>query len=120
MHRMHGNRFVRVIKVIALVALILTALGAAVMYLWNALLPSLFGVRAISFGEAVGLLVLCKLLFGGWRGGSGYDLGPWAHRYRQGHLTPEERERLREKFAGHSWFGRCCSEPKRKQSENGA
>ena len=44
--------------------------GEVVMHLWNWLLPTLFGWRQISFWQALGLLVLCRILFGGWGGGS--------------------------------------------------
>ncbi|OYW19930.1 MAG: hypothetical protein B7Z54_02520, partial [Sphingobacteriales bacterium 12-47-4] len=40
-----------------------------VMLLWNATLPALVGVKVISFWQAAGLLVLSKILFGGFRGG---------------------------------------------------
>lgn len=42
--------------------------GLAVMLLWNWLMPDLFGLQAISFWQAAGLLVLCKILFGGLGG----------------------------------------------------
>jgi hypothetical protein len=47
--------------------------GEVVMHLWNWLLPMLFGWRMITFWQAVGLLALCRILFGhhGWRGGGG-------------------------------------------------
>lgn len=44
--------------------------GAIVMVLWNWLMPELFGLTAISFWQAAGLLTLCKILFGGL--GSGH------------------------------------------------
>ncbi len=48
--------------------LIFLALGSlVVMLLWNALLPAIFGLKAISFLQAAGLLVLSKILFGGFR-----------------------------------------------------
>ncbi|MGZ7039533.1 MAG: hypothetical protein ACXVJO_15265, partial [Thermoanaerobaculia bacterium] len=45
--------------------------GEVVMGLWNWLLPSLFGWRQVTFWQALGLLVLCRILFGGFgmRGG---------------------------------------------------
>ncbi len=39
-------------------------LGAVVMLLWNALLPALFGITAVTFWQAVGIVVLAKI-FGG-------------------------------------------------------
>jgi len=75
--------------------------GAAVMYLWNWLMPMLFGWRLITFWPAVGLLALCRILFGGlgWHGGHRYYrrrrmLEHWEH------MTPEEREKFRERMRG--------------------
>jgi len=68
--------------------------GEAVMHLWNWLLPMLFGWKALTFWQAVGLLALCRILFGGWgghRGGGGG--GP---RWR---MTPEQREKFRQGMA---------------------
>ena len=40
--------------------------GEIVMQLWNWLLPPLFGWRLITFWQAVGILALCRILFGGF------------------------------------------------------
>ena len=46
--------------------------GWVVMLLWNAILPGLIsGVEMLTFPKAIGLLVLCKILFGGFKGKSG-------------------------------------------------
>jgi hypothetical protein len=45
--------------------------GALVQGLWNWLLPPLLGWRTIGFWQALGLLVLTRILFGGVRAGSG-------------------------------------------------
>jgi len=71
------------------------------MRLWNWLLPALFGWRQIDFWQAVGLLALCRILFGGLgmkgshRPSSGRRM---AERWRQ--MTPEEREKFRQSFRG--------------------
>ena len=71
--------------------------GVLVQLLWNGLLPSLFGWREVTFWQALGLLVLCRILFGGLgmhggpRHGIRRRLGErWAS------LTPEEQERFRQ------------------------
>jgi hypothetical protein len=52
--------------------LALIALGGfVVQWLWNWLLPSLFDVRRVTFWEALGLLALCRILFGGFGRGRG-------------------------------------------------
>ena len=47
--------------------------GVVVQWLWNWLLPEIFGIRQITFWQALGLLALCRILFGGFgRGGGGH------------------------------------------------
>jgi hypothetical protein len=75
--------------------------GFVTMSLWNWLVPDLFGLRAIGFWQALGLLVLARLLFGHVRGGRGGSMR-WRHRMRErwNRMTPEERERFREGLRG--------------------
>src|SRR5256885_16875293 len=40
--------------------------GGVVMLLWNWLAPTLFGLRLVTFWQAIGLLALCRILFGGF------------------------------------------------------
>lgn len=79
-----------------------------VMLLWNALLPALIaGISPIGYWQALGVLVLSRILFGGLRGGCH---GHWrAPQARWESLTPEERERLKGRFQGR--WGRCGSAP---------
>jgi Ca2+/H+ antiporter, TMEM165/GDT1 family len=41
-------------------------IGFVVMLLWNAILPDVLGVKIITFWQALGLLLLSKILFGGY------------------------------------------------------
>lgn len=70
--------------------------GEIVMHLWNGILPALFGWHAITFWQALGLLVLCRILVGGL--GNGGSQGP--PRRRKGQhwecMTAEEREHFHE------------------------
>jgi Ca2+/H+ antiporter, TMEM165/GDT1 family len=80
-----------------MILLFVTVGGTAVLLLWNWLLPSLFGWHSITFWQAIGLLALSRILFGGlgrhgWRG-SGFR-GRWAERWDR--MTPEEREKFKE------------------------
>lgn len=63
--------------------------GTAVQLLWNWLMPALFGWKELSFWQALGLLALCRILFGGV-GGRGGGRG-WHHK----NMTAEEKERFR-------------------------
>jgi hypothetical protein len=89
------------LKFILLGLVFLTVLGFVVMSLWNWLVPGLFHGPIITFWQALGLLLLGKLLFG-WhghqRGGWGWR-GDWKEkmRRRMEAMTPEERERLKDK-----------------------
>jgi hypothetical protein len=71
--------------------------GEVVRLLWNWLLPSLFGWREITFWQGLGLLALCRILFGGF-GHHGHGRGHFRDRMRDRckHMTPEERERFRQ------------------------
>ena len=71
------------------------------MHLWNWLLPMLFGWRQITFWQALGLLVLCRILFGGF-GSHGHDRSK-SRRLRDEHwqrMTPEQREKFRQEVRG--------------------
>jgi hypothetical protein len=72
--------------------------GEVVMRLWNWLAPSLFGWRSVTFWQAVGLLALCRILFGGLGGGSPRSRFRRRMDERWERMTPEERERFRRKF----------------------
>lgn len=80
-----------------------------VMTLWNWIVPDLFGVGSITWLQALGLLVLSKILFGGvFRG----RWGGRRHHYwkarmtdRWKNMTPEQREKFRERFKGRcGWY----------------
>jgi hypothetical protein len=85
--------------VIAVVAI--TVFSFVVMNLWNWLVPSVIGWHSINFWQALGLLVLSKILFGGFRGGPWRGMH-WRHRMmeRWQQMTPEEREKFREGMRG--------------------
>jgi hypothetical protein len=119
------ERLRKLIKVIWITPLVILGIalfifigGTIVMALWNWLLPQLLGLPAINFWQALGILLLCRILFGGLdlRGG-----GPSSESRRRAsdriadrvaeriserleNMTPEEREsfaqRVRERV-GH-------------------
>jgi hypothetical protein len=90
------------------------ALGYVIMHLWNWLMPALFsGLHEITYLQAFGLLILSKLLFGGfgghWKrhGGCGGHCGgrhSWRSRWegKWSQMTPEEREKFKK-----GWGGKC-------------
>ena len=77
--------------------LFVTLFGFIVKWLWNWLLPAIFtGAHLITFWQALGLLLLTRILFGSWHGGGNGG----KHRRRKLEqweaLTPEEREKFRQ------------------------
>lgn len=99
------NRALRILKFLVIGVFVITLVSFIVMRLWNWLTPALFGWHVITFWQALGILILSKILFGGFRGGHGPHMH-WRRRMmeRWAHMTPEEREKFRE-----SMQGRCGS-----------
>jgi len=92
---------------------IVAGFGAVVMALWNWLMPAIFGLGAISFWQALGVLILSKLLFGSFRFGHGKH-GGWKHGDNPVHdkwmkMTPEQRHEFiskrKERFGRGGFFG---------------
>ena len=110
---MNKHRIVRMFFAFLLFApLVLGLFGWFVMLLWNWLLPPLFGWKLIGFWQAVGLLVLARILFGGFRRGGWH--GHWRSRMneRLERMTPEEREKFRAGMLRFSGW-RCGGEESR-------
>jgi Ca2+/H+ antiporter, TMEM165/GDT1 family len=91
-----------IIGVLIFMPLVIFLFGEIVLHLWNWLMPTLFHLSALrNFWQALGLMVLSWILFGGLRGLSGRGRrcrGHWRGRMRERweEMTPEERERFRE------------------------
>ena len=87
-------------KMIVLGMLFITVLGVITMYLWNWLVPVLFSGPLINFWQALGLVALSKILFGfGGKGGHSRSHA-WKQEWKQKYsrMTPEDRERFKQKF----------------------
>ena len=90
-------------KIAAFVIVLIAAVGFVVMQLWNGLMPGLFGWPSISYLQALGILILSRILFGGFRGRGGGAGWHWRRRMleRWEQMTPEEREKFRQGLRGH-------------------
>jgi hypothetical protein len=77
--------------------------GIIVMLLWNALMPDIFHLPIISFWQALGLLLLAKIFFSGFRGGGPRGRMKDKLREKWMTMTPEERERFKQDWGS----GRC-------------
>jgi hypothetical protein len=92
--------------------------GEIVKLLWNWLAPPLFGLPALNFWQALALLALCRILFGGFgmHGGGAHaprrgrraerTADQMADRFadRWQHMTAEERERFRQRVRDRCGF----------------
>jgi Ca2+/H+ antiporter, TMEM165/GDT1 family len=103
---MRGRRFWPFIPLIVLAAIALFSF--IVMLLWNNILVAAVHVSTITFWQALGILVLSKILFGGF--------GPWRrHDHHRGYqwrkemsekwktMTPEEREQMKQQLRNRCW-----------------
>jgi hypothetical protein len=89
-----------------MVCVAVLAFGFVTMHLWNWLMPAAFGLKAITFAQALGLLVLSKILFGGFHRHGGRRPGWGRHmRERWEQMSPEERERFRAGMRGRRGCG---------------
>ena len=106
----------RVIKKIFGIALLLTIViagfGQAVLQLWNWLMPVIFGLPRIGFGQTLGLMALSWILLGGMRGMRAgrrhWRRGCGEGRYQNfaaDSFTPEQRENFRHRFDWHCGVG---------------
>jgi hypothetical protein len=94
--------------------LVFVAIGDAIVrLLWNWLLPPIFGWRELTFWQAIGMLALCRILFGGL-GLHGTARSNIRRRMEERceRMTPEERERFRRRMRERWGFGPPAGESK--------
>jgi len=82
------------------IALFVIVGGGLVMLLWNWLLPPLFDLPRITLLQGFGLLMLCRILFGGFGGGGGG--GHHKRRCKSPQDREQFRDRMRERFDGRT------------------
>lgn len=125
----------RVIKFLVTGIVVVSAFSVAVMLLWNWLIPVIFGLAVINFWQALGLLLLARILFGGFGPGkpghAAFGRHQNAIREKWINMSPEERnEFIRQRrefgfrgpfgkgcFSGDRGFGDCRNEEVKKENE---
>lgn len=105
-----------VLKILLFVLIGIPLLSLALMLLWNWLMPAVFGLRAITFWQALGIFVLSQILFGRFRGRPGRR-GRWDRHMieRWERMTPEERQKVIEGLRARARCGSAgqpSAEPK--------
>ncbi len=111
---METRRVRRITRFVALVPvffIVFAGLVWAVSALWNGLMPEIFGLRTITYWQALGLMVLSWILFGGLRGCRS-GRGSWRYdmRRRWERMTPAERQEF-VKGASSRWARTESPEP---------
>jgi Ca2+/H+ antiporter, TMEM165/GDT1 family len=107
----------RIMFALIFVPIAIFVFGEVIHLLWNWLMPTLFHLSSITFWQALGLMVLSWLLFGGLRGAGRFGPrhgGPWRRRMRAHweEMTPEERDKFREWARGRCGPVRAAAPPK--------
>jgi Ca2+/H+ antiporter, TMEM165/GDT1 family len=102
---MHKRFWIKKIIGFTMIAVACLALLAwVVMLLWNGVLVEVVQVSTVNYWQALGLLVLSKILFGGFRGKGGDYKKRWKEKMEQklSGMSEEEREKIKEE-----WKHRC-------------
>ena len=92
----------KVLMFLAMGAAFLLVMGTIVMLLWNAILPEITGWKTLNFWEATGLLVLSRILFGGFgRGGrsGSKERSKWRKNWK--HMSAEDKEKFKARWKKH-------------------
>ncbi|HEV8504367.1 MAG TPA: hypothetical protein VGQ53_03165 [Chitinophagaceae bacterium] len=97
-------KFRRIVMFILIGAVAILVFGGIVMLLWNNILAQVTSVHTITFVQALGILVLSKILFGGFRGAWGGRHYYWKQKMmnKWNNMTPEERDKFKQE-----WQRRC-------------
>ena len=103
------DNVIRGLKIALLVILAIVAFGFVTMHLWNWLMPEIFGLPIIDWYQAIGLIILSKILFGGFRGkhkcgGENSIKGKIRSKFRDKYesMSEEEKEKFKKKCG--SWL----------------
>ena len=120
-HCCHTFRFLIPLGILAFVGLFTYAVYA----LWNGVLTDVLGVKVITYWQALGLLVLAKILFGGFPHRRGGPCGHFRERMlskRWESATPEQREKMREEMRHRfgDWPRATCCDTEDKEPEGPA
>lgn len=94
---MKGNKVIKGIGIALMGAAAIFGITYVVMWLWNSILPDLIHVNTIGYWQSMGLLVLCKILFGGMKF-NGHRSNKQHMRQKFMNMSEEEREAFKQKM----------------------
>jgi hypothetical protein len=125
MNKVFRFRFLGIVMFLAMIAVF----SVAAMFLWNALMPEIFGLPALGYWQAAGLVILARILFGGlgpghfgaFGGRGGFHQGnPFREKWMK--MTDDERVefvRTHRGFRNHPFFEGNPSRKDAPDSEGG-
>ena len=108
--RKKAGYFFMIAGFVIVVAAIVTTIF---MFLWNWLIPTLFSGPVLTYWQALGLLVLAKIIFGiashskKWKGHYHHSHGHWKSKCAE--MTPEQKQKMKNMFM-QRWCGHEHSE----------
>lgn len=118
------NKGLMVMKWTVICVLFVLVFGWVTMFLWNYLIPPLFNGPQINFWQALGLLLLSKILFGGVGGGhkhcGGHSHPQWKQHFKEklSSMTPEDRERFKARMKEKWCYPAKESSPEKSDTSN--
>lgn len=94
-----------ILLIILIVPLAIFVFGSIIMLLWNNVLTPVLHVSTITFWQGLGILLLSKILFGGFKGRGGWRNYYWKQKMMWNNMTPEQKEKLKEEWRtrSHRW-----------------
>jgi fucose permease len=111
---MTHNKNKKILIPLCIIAVIFI-MSAIVMWLWNAILPDVLHVSTISYWQAMGIFVLCKILFGGYAG-KGRKSRFFRSKHELNHgihdLSPDSKMKLQ-----GEWRKRCEARFKKEEDD---
>ncbi len=98
-----GFHPLKIVFFIMVTIVFVALMGFVVMWLWNHILTEVTSVKPLTFGQAVGLLVLSRILFGSFRFGPPFRNARSSRRKKYWkekwmNMTEEEKAAFKEKW----------------------
>ncbi len=121
---MHKKNIGKIILIILGIPAFVLLFGFGFMYLWNWIVPSLFHGPIITFWQGLGIILLSKIIFGGFKGKhGGHRHMDWKHKMKEkmSGMTQEEKEqfkqRLKDKCRHKFWPSDSVYQDETKQND---
>jgi len=92
----------RLLLFVVIGPLAILVFGGVVMLLWNNVLAPVLHISSVTFWQGLGILVLSKILFSSFSGGSGSRRDYWKHRMMWKNMTEDQKEKFKEEWKSRS------------------